>query len=154
MDQRIQPADASAAGALRVYIVEDAAHIVERLVGMFDAIEGVSTVGCATGAQEAIHGIRAAAPDVVFLDIRLAQGSGFDVLRSIRATAPAIDVFMLSNFASEPYRQLAAKLGARGFFDKSTEFEQMRRMLAACAHGHRNASGNGVASCQPPSQQQ
>jgi len=37
---------------------------------------------------------------------------------------------MLSNFASEPYRRHAERLGASGFFDKTTEFERVRDVLA------------------------
>ena len=137
MEQRVDKEKVKA-DALRVYLVEDSGHILENLIGMFNAIDGVLTVGCATGAQEAIRGIRAADPQVVVLDIRLAHGSGLDVLRAIHASDPQIDIYMLSNFASEPYRRLAAKLGARGFFDKSTEFEQMLQMIAARAHESRN----------------
>lgn len=133
MDQRVQQHDGTAAHPLRLYVVEDSSRIIEHLIAMFDSIAGVLTVGCATSAEEAIRGIRAANPEVVVMDIQLAHGSGFDVLRTIHASAPQIDVYMLSNFASEPYRRLAAKLGARGFFDKSTEFEQMRRTIAARA---------------------
>ena len=60
------------------------------------------------------------------LDLHLAQGSGFDVLRAVCLQAPEIDFYMLSNFAAGPYRQLAGRLGARGFFDKSTEFGRVR----------------------------
>jgi hypothetical protein len=37
---------------------------------------------------------------------------------------------MLSNFATQPYRRLAAELGAHDLFDKSTEFECVRDLLA------------------------
>ena len=37
---------------------------------------------------------------------------------------------MLSNFAAQPYRDRAASLGARGFFDKTIELESMRRTIA------------------------
>ena len=43
---------------------------------------------------------------------------------------PGIEVYMLSNFASEPYRRHAERLGASGFFDKTTEFERVRDVLA------------------------
>ena len=68
---------------------------------------------------------------MVLLDISLADGSGFDVLRAVRPQAPQIDFYVLSNVSSYPYRQLAGTLGARGFFDKSTEFERVRELLAA-----------------------
>jgi hypothetical protein len=37
---------------------------------------------------------------------------------------------MLSNFVAQPYRELAERLGARDFFDKSRDLERVREMLA------------------------
>jgi hypothetical protein len=37
---------------------------------------------------------------------------------------------MLSNFVAEPYRELAERLGARDFFDKSSDLERVRRVIA------------------------
>jgi hypothetical protein len=42
---------------------------------------------------------------------------------------------MLSNFAADPYRQLAGRLGVREFFDKSKEIERVRAVLAQRAAG-------------------
>ena len=114
----------------RVFLVEDSAPVRQRVVEMLGSIDGVNAVGSASTAQEAERAILAAQPDAVLLDIKLAEGNGFDVLRSLRAQAPQIDVFMLSNFATRPYRDRAASLGARGFFDKTTELESMRRTIA------------------------
>ena len=113
-----------------VYLVEDSPLVSERLLEMFESVPGVRVTGRAAGADEAIREILAARPDVVVLDIRLAQGSGFDVLRTLHDRAPEIEVYMLSGFATEPYRHLAARLGARGFFDKSTEFARVRDAVA------------------------
>jgi len=121
-----------AAEALRVYLVEDSPLVLERLEAMVDAV-AARTVGHASGAREAIDGILAERPDLVVLDLRLEQGSGFEVLRALHDRAPAIDVLMLTNFATEPYRRLAERLGARGFFDKSTEFDGVREALEARA---------------------
>lgn len=113
-----------------VFLVEDSPLVAERLLEMLENVPGVRIAGRAAGADEAIRDILAAHPDVVVLDIRLAQGSGFDVLRALHDRAPEIEVYMLSGFASEPYRHLAARLGARGFFDKSTEFARVRDAVA------------------------
>ena len=53
--------------------------------------------------------------------------------RQQQRRAPQIDFYMLSNFSSEPYRQLASRLGARGFFDKSSEFQHVRDLITARA---------------------
>lgn len=104
--------------------------IRERLEDMLASIEGVHSVGHADGADEAIHEILDLHPHAVVLDVRLAQGTGFDVLRALREQAPEIAVYMLSNFATEPYRRLAARLGVAGFFDKTTQFERVCEALA------------------------
>lgn len=116
-----------------IFIVEDAPLVRERLLEMLDAVPGARVVGCAAGADQAIREILARRPDVVVLDIRLAQGSGFEVLRAVHEAAPEIDVYMLSSFATDPYRHLALRLGARDFFDKSADFARVRDLIAARA---------------------
>lgn len=120
-----------AAPALRVYLVEDSPVVRERLETMVTGVAGARMVGSATRADDAIRGILAEHPDVVVLDLKLEQGSGFDVLRAVHDADPSIDVYMLSNFAAEPYRRLAERLGAREFFDKSNEIERVRDVLVA-----------------------
>jgi DNA-binding NarL/FixJ family response regulator len=115
---------------LRVFVVESSPLIRERIEDMLASIEGVYTVGHAAGADEAITEILDLHPHAVVLDVRLAQGTGFDVLRALREQAPEIAVYMLSNFATEPYRRLATRLGAVGFFDKTTQFEHVCEALA------------------------
>ncbi len=115
---------------LKVYLVEDSPVLRERLEAMLATIAGARTVGYASGAEDAVRGIGEQRPDVVVLDLKLAQGSGFDVLRGLKGLSPPVDVYVLSNFATEPYRRIAAQLGARGFFDKSHEFNDLRQALA------------------------
>jgi DNA-binding NarL/FixJ family response regulator len=115
---------------MQVFIVEDSPLVRVRLVDMLEAIPGASVVGEASCAEAAIREILAARPDVVLLDLNLAEGSGFDVLRAVQKLAPEIDFYMLSNFAAYPYRELAERLGARDFFDKSTEFARVRDIIA------------------------
>jgi DNA-binding NarL/FixJ family response regulator len=119
---------------MQIFLVEDSAPVRERLAEMLGAIPGARLVGAAERADTAIRGILAARPDVVVLDLNLAEGtSGFDVLRAVCPAAPGIDFYMLSNFSADPYRALAARLGARGFFDKTRELERVRQTLAARA---------------------
>jgi DNA-binding NarL/FixJ family response regulator len=114
----------------KVFVVEDSPLLRQRLVQMLNALPETVVSGEAASAAEAIAAILKDRPDVVLLDLCLAHSSGSDVLNAVHGREPGIDVYMLSNFASEPYRRHAARLGARGFFDKSTEFERVRDVLA------------------------
>jgi DNA-binding NarL/FixJ family response regulator len=114
----------------KVFLVEDSASIRQRLVRLLETVSGASVVGHAADAEQAIDAILAARPDLVLLDLCLENGSGFDVLRAVHAAEPGIDFYMLSNFASEPYRRQAERLGACGFFDKSQDFDRLRELVA------------------------
>jgi DNA-binding NarL/FixJ family response regulator len=51
------------------------------------------------------------------------------VMQVIRKLLPEVKFYVLTNFANEAYQRKAERLGARGFFDKSREFEQLRETL-------------------------
>src|SRR5262249_10486515 len=110
---------------MQVFLVEDSAMVRERLEALLGAVPGVQIVGRASGAAMAIHQILERRPDLVVLDVQLAQGSGFDVLRALHAQAPELDVVMLTNYSGDAYRHIAERFGARAFFDKSREFERV-----------------------------
>jgi DNA-binding NarL/FixJ family response regulator len=121
---------------LRVFVAEDSARIRDRIKQML-ALAGAADAGDAAGVESATRGILETRPDIVILDMQLADGTGFDVLRAVRDAAPGIDVYFCSNYAADAYRQLAEQLGARGFFDKSREFERMCDVIAQrCAIQH------------------
>lgn len=111
--------------------MEDAPLLRERLEALIAAIPGAQSAGHAVAADDAVRSILAERPDVVVLDIHLAQGNGFDVLRALRAAAFAPEVYVLTNYPQEAYRRTAEALGACGFFDKSSEFDRLRDALAA-----------------------
>jgi DNA-binding NarL/FixJ family response regulator len=118
---------------MQIYIVEDSAAVRNRLAALLGGVPGAQVAGSAAGATQATREILERRPQIVLLDLSLAEGGGFDVLRALRREAPEIDVYMLSNFSAYPYRQLAERLGARGFFDKTREFERVREVVAAKA---------------------
>ena len=67
---------------LQVYLVEDS-PIVQRLLGSAIAAAGAELDGCSDDAQAAIAEVSALQPDLILIDISLASGSGFDVLKAL-----------------------------------------------------------------------
>jgi DNA-binding NarL/FixJ family response regulator len=112
-----------------VFLVEDSPLLLERLAAILASIPGAQNVGHAASADEAIVAIGRAQPDVVVLDLHLERGNGFDVLEALRQAAPRAQSYVLTNFANDAYRRKAERLGARGFFDKTTEFDRLRSAL-------------------------
>ncbi|HTS52906.1 MAG TPA: response regulator transcription factor [Burkholderiales bacterium] len=119
-------ASASKVRTIRVFVVEDSALIRERLVRLLEGLSGVKVVGHAESATDAIANIVSTQPDAVVLDIKLKAGSGIEVLRAIKHRMPEVAVIMLTNYATEEYRQKCRQEGAEYFLDKTNEFENLR----------------------------
>jgi DNA-binding NarL/FixJ family response regulator len=117
----------------KVFLVEDAPLLRQRLCALITSVPGLELAGQASGAQEAVAAIFQSLPDVVVLDLHLAEGHGFYVMKALQERAPQVAVYVVTNFVSDTYRARAGRYGARGFFDKSHEFERLREALAAHA---------------------
>jgi DNA-binding NarL/FixJ family response regulator len=120
---------------LKVFITDDSATVRERLVGMLAELTGITVVGQAQDATEALVAIRRTQPDVVILDVRLPGGSGVNVLRLLKKTEPAPKVIMLTSYSYPQYRCVCEAAGADFFFDKFTEFHKIPNALGGLRPG-------------------
>jgi len=75
---------------MRVLIVDDERLARNELRRMLAAFPEVESVDEANGAAEALAKIRAAEPDLVFLDIQMPGGTGFDLLAELDDAPPVI----------------------------------------------------------------
>ena len=60
--------------------------------------------------------------------LKFASENSYELL-CINAWRRRSNSVLLTNFADEGYRRSAERLGARGFFDKSTEVDRLRQAL-------------------------
>ena len=115
---------------IKVFIADDSRIVQEHLVTILDELAEVEIVGQAKTVAEAISAIVKLQPDVVILDIRMPDGSGIDVLQTIKQGEPAPAVIVLTNYPYPAYRQKCLQAGADFFLDKSTEFDQIPELIA------------------------
>jgi DNA-binding NarL/FixJ family response regulator len=116
---------------LTIYIVEVSPAVMERLVEAVSDIPNTRVVGRAEAVSEALEGVRCAQPRVLIVDVQLRGGSGFRLLKQMRAagvTAPEA-VIVVTNYPNDDYRKVSRDCGAHHFFDKVTEFEKVREVL-------------------------
>lgn len=114
---------------MNLMIVENSNYLYERLARLVSRHHNIRVVGHAATEQDAVRDIERLAPDVVLLDIRLDEGSGFEVLKQIKANEHPPFVIVLTNYAYPQYRDRFLAQGADFFFDKSEEIEQMLQAL-------------------------
>ena len=119
----------SATRNIKVFLADDSIVLRERLLEMLREIPGVEILGCAEDGLHAITSIRELKPDVVVLDIQMPRGTGLDVLKNVRHEGGAPTMVVFTNFPYPQYRKRALESGADFFFDKTTEFENLRDLF-------------------------
>jgi len=110
---------------LVVLVVEDSLLIINRILCMLEEAENVKLVIHASNFSESLKMINEINADVVLLDINLPDKSGIELLRIIKTNYPQTRVIMLTNHASDNYRELCTYMGADFFLDKSNDFEKI-----------------------------
>ena len=126
-----QPVPTQTQGApLQVLLVEDSPVIRESVVELIEG-GGRARVAYATDSEPAaINELRANPYDVVIVDLRLREGSGFGVLRALQQFQPDTLTIVLTNYTSAAIRKRCAELGVKWFFDKSSEFEGIVELIS------------------------
>lgn len=110
---------------MNILIVDDSVLIVEKLTGILrEAISGVSIINAGTYAGATLL-LNELVVDLAMLDINLPDKSGIELLRLVKKEYSKMKVVMVSNNASEQYRNICLRLGANYFFDKSRDFESI-----------------------------
>lgn len=113
---------------MKVFIVDDAKILREKLIRMIEDLPGIEVAGEAWDVEEAVESIQRVKPDVVILDIKLGQGSGIDVLSQIKKEDGPI-VIVFTNYPFIYLKRKCMDEGADYFFDKSTEFDKLIDVL-------------------------
>src|SRR5262245_54862335 len=99
-----------------ILIVDDEPGILSTLGGILSD-EGYATLATTSG-EEALDLYREKRPDVVFLDIWLADRDGLETLEALRAEDPAAAVVMMSGHGTTATAVKAIKMGAYDYLEK------------------------------------
>jgi len=111
---------------LKSIIVEDEKHSRETLKNLVEEFcEGVSIVGMAGNVQEAVEEITAKEPDLVFLDIELQTGTGFDVLKQL----DPLNFEVVFTTAFEHYAIKAIKFSSIDYLLKPIDMEELQQAI-------------------------
>jgi len=85
----------------------------------------VAVVGQAHDGESAIAEAARLQPQLILLDMMLAEHSGLDMILPLRAAVPSARIIILSMMDATPYRQAALRAGADGFVSKDAMVENL-----------------------------
>ena len=119
---------------LHVLLVEDSLPTAERLCELIESTGFPVAISHVVTEKEAVEKIGKSVPDIVVLDLRLKEGSGFNVLRRIAPIEPKPFVVVMTNYALPSFRDYALLTGADRFLDKSLEIEYLPKIIRSLSH--------------------
>lgn len=124
---------------LNIVIIEDEKHSRELLKKLLeDFCEDITILGMASSVQEAISLLSNKKPDLVFLDIELQPGTGFDILDQL----DSIDFEIVFTTAFEQYAIKAIKMSSLDYLLKPIDFIELQKAVKKAKQKKRNTNYN------------
>jgi DNA-binding NarL/FixJ family response regulator len=126
---------------MRCLIVDDSAQFVAAARGMLER-EGITVVGAASTAVDALRCFEQLRPDVTLVDLDLGGESGFDVAEQLHRAAGSAGsvVILVSTHSAQDFAELIEASPAAGFVAKYSLSGAAIRDLV----GHRNHQSAGI----------
>src|SRR3984893_2795050 len=112
---------------MRILVIDDEKNIRRAMAMAIESME--HDVVCVASGAEAFKELRSVAFQVVFLDLKLHQESGLEVLAEVLRLAPQAAVVIITAFASIETAVEAMRLGAFDYLPKPCTPDQVRQLL-------------------------
>jgi DNA-binding NarL/FixJ family response regulator len=120
---------------LRVLLVDDHEVVRSGVAAMLSATEDIVVAGEAGTVRDAVDEAERTRPDVVVMDVRLADGSGIEATREIKSRRPLTQVLMLTSFADDEALFASIMAGASGYVLKQVKGGELVRAIRAVGQG-------------------
>jgi two-component system, NarL family, response regulator DevR len=120
---------------LRVLLVDDHEVVRDGVKVLLQATDDIIVTAEASSVREAVDEADRARPDVVVMDVRLADGSGIEATREIRARHPKTAVIMLTSFADDEALFASIMAGASGYVLKQVRGGELVRAIRTVGKG-------------------
>ncbi len=89
----------------------------------------IELVGAAGTSDDGVQAVLDLRPDVVLLEIKMADGLGLDTLRRVRQAAPSTDVIVLTSYMDEAERLSCFQAGASSYVLKDIDSQRLIRAI-------------------------
>ena len=114
---------------ISVLVVEDSALTAQELCESIKAIPCSLECSTVDTESDALTKCSESLPDFIVLDVRLKEGTGFNVLRALKHANPKPTILVVTNYAIPQYREYALLMGADFFLDKAVALSAIPTIL-------------------------
>jgi DNA-binding NarL/FixJ family response regulator len=119
----------------RILLVDDHQLVREGLRAILERHDAFSVVGEAGSGREAVQLAQEVRPDVVVMDVAMADLNGIEATRQIRSLLPDAKVVVLSSYSDRRYVKAVLGAGACGYVLKANACDQLEQAVAAASRG-------------------
>jgi DNA-binding NarL/FixJ family response regulator len=105
---------------VKIIIVEDEPEFRRRFTQIIESEPTMQLVGVASNKREAQALVDREQFDVLMIDLGLPDGSGIEVIRSVSARKPDVDIMVVTVFGDEQHVVAAIEAGATGYILKDS----------------------------------
>ncbi len=120
---------------IRLVLVDDSEVVRMGLRALLGTEPGLQLVGEAGSVAQAVENCLRLKPDVVLLDIRLPDGTGFDACRQILQRLPDTRVLVLTSVVDDTLVDEAIRAGAHGYLLKEIDRRALLQAILEVAAG-------------------
>ena len=120
---------------LRILLVDDHEVVRDGVKFLIDANDDMIVVAEAATVADSVAQAERTRPDVVVMDVRLADGSGIEATREIRARLAKTQVLMLTSFADDEALFASIMAGAAGYVLKQIRGGELIRAIREVGAG-------------------
>jgi len=120
---------------INILIVDDHAIVREGLNTILRLEKGLSVVGMAKNAAEALKVVSSEKVNVIVLDISLPGRNGLEIIKEVKRIKPLIKIIMLSIYPEDRFAIRAFKAGASGYLTKEMAPEMIVEAIRKVSAG-------------------
>lgn len=123
------------AGPIRIVIVDDHDVVALGLKALLSDEPDFEVVATANSVEHARSVVEEMKPDVVLVDYRLPDGSGVDLIKSLRSASQPVGLVMVTAVADRGVMSRALDAGVLGFLSKNADRADLIASVRAAAKG-------------------
>lgn len=120
---------------IRVFVVDDHEIVRHGIVDLIEREPDLDVVGESDSVRRTYGRVMATRPDVVLLDVRLPDGDGIELCRTILSEDPRIRCIMLTAYDDDEASAVAVLAGASAYLLKSIRSHSLLKDIRRVAAG-------------------
>lgn len=134
---------------MKICVADDESEVRLSIIQKIRSVAPEAEVYDVGFGLSALKGINAVVPDVAFLDIRMPEMNGLELLAEVRRNHPQVKLVMLTGYQEFEYARQALQLGASDFLLKPADRDHLKRIVREASAELNQSFLEDMEACRP-----